>query len=453
MRHSHRPDRSRARCRPLAFAGSQAQGPFFDELPQRYYGGTPLAYAACFGLRRALTTLLEEPRLGYTAEGEYPIIDLDDEEHQACRVTGFLPLHAVAANSLRDVYDFLSDMPESEHLEERTADERQRTLTPSAATLGRRPPTIQYSGLTALQLACKMGDARMFKHILGRQTMILWRWGPVTQFMIDLTGVDSAGVGSTDIMELVGQFDATPGTQRFILDDVMNGLLFELFDLKWRQFAGALHGWLLLLDFLYVVPLLLLIAVIKKDPAFLVHSSTWYFPLVSRLPMLIRVTGLISLIPEALFISFWWAMQPPWMKHIGLRLMLAELARWLSAFNVQWKVLSLITYLSAHQLIQQQHGPLQAAAAAAAAAARATGSPAADGDVYFMLTAPGGGTWAEEQGFIWLLLGLSSFLQLRFVMGQWLLPHKRFGIFMLTVDRVMVRRLPSCARRRRWRRR
>ena len=82
---------------------SQARGPFFDDLPQRHYGGTPLAYAACFGLRRAITVLLEEPRLGRTTESPYALIDFDDEMHQACKVTGFLPLHAVAACGLREM--------------------------------------------------------------------------------------------------------------------------------------------------------------------------------------------------------------------------------------------------------------------------------------------------------------------------------------------------------------
>ena len=68
-----------------------------------------------------------------------------------------------------------------------------------------------------------MGDELMFKHILGRQTMILWRWGPVTQYMIDLSGVDSsAGVQATGVqttmthwssaMDLVGSMDATEKT-------------------------------------------------------------------------------------------------------------------------------------------------------------------------------------------------------------------------------------------------
>ena len=120
------------------------------------------------------------------------------------------------------MYDFLAEMPEAEHLEDRTANEKQKTLTPNEAALGRAPPTIEYSGLSALQLVCKMGDVEMFKHILGRQTMIMWRWGPVTQYMLDLTGVDSSGTGVSDCMELVGNVDAGEKTKAFILNDVMS---------------------------------------------------------------------------------------------------------------------------------------------------------------------------------------------------------------------------------------
>ena len=37
---------------------TQAIGPFFHRLPMRHYGGTPLAYMACFGMKRALEKVL-----------------------------------------------------------------------------------------------------------------------------------------------------------------------------------------------------------------------------------------------------------------------------------------------------------------------------------------------------------------------------------------------------------
>ena len=37
-------------CRP---------GVFFNEMPMRFYGGTPLAYACCFDLRECVQQMLE----------------------------------------------------------------------------------------------------------------------------------------------------------------------------------------------------------------------------------------------------------------------------------------------------------------------------------------------------------------------------------------------------------
>ena len=90
--------------------------------------------------------------------------------------------------------------------------------------------------------------------------MVLWKWGPVTQYMIDLKGVDSAGEQKgEDVMELVGQvtcaelrahvtsamrardltdgrlvgqMNAIPETQQLLLDSVMNGFVYQLFAQK-----------------------------------------------------------------------------------------------------------------------------------------------------------------------------------------------------------------------------
>ena len=333
-------------------------------------------------------------------------------------------------------------MPDAEHLEERTADEKQLTLTPSESELGRAPPTLEYSGLNALQLVCKMGDEDMFKHILGRQTMIMWRWGPVTQYMLDLTGVDSSGVGVSDCMELVGSVDANESTKSFILNDVMNGLLFQLFDLKWSSYAGSLHRWLLVLDCLYVVPLVFLIFIIKQDPAFLLNASlaghAWYHPIASSLPLMVTFTAAASLVPEALFVSLWWRVQPAWRRRLGVRVMSSELVRWMSLFNVQGKILSILMYQIAHYLLEMHLLSLHAHHASGT-----SGSHAAGELVTRVVEPPGGGLWADDQGLIWLLLGLSSYMQVRFLVGQWLMPHPKIGVFMLTVERVMSER-PAC---------
>ena len=48
------------------------------------------------------------------------IIDLNDSSN-ACTITGFLPVHAAAANGLRKMVDFLCDLPGQPHLEHKRA--------------------------------------------------------------------------------------------------------------------------------------------------------------------------------------------------------------------------------------------------------------------------------------------------------------------------------------------
>ena len=59
---------------------------------------TPLSYACCFGMQQAVRAMLA------TRNG---IVSLNNVDH-ACRRTGFLPLHAVTANRLRHMYQFLT---------------------------------------------------------------------------------------------------------------------------------------------------------------------------------------------------------------------------------------------------------------------------------------------------------------------------------------------------------
>ena len=75
---------------------SQSHGVFFDEMPARFYGGTALAYACCFELRSAVVRMLETG-----------LVSLNDRR-DACVVTGYLPLHAVTANGLKAMYEWLT---------------------------------------------------------------------------------------------------------------------------------------------------------------------------------------------------------------------------------------------------------------------------------------------------------------------------------------------------------
>ena len=62
----------------------------------RFYGGTALAYACCFELRSAVLKMLSTGKVNLT------------NPRDACVITGFLPLHAVAANGLKAMYEWLA---------------------------------------------------------------------------------------------------------------------------------------------------------------------------------------------------------------------------------------------------------------------------------------------------------------------------------------------------------
>ena len=52
----------------------------------------------------------------------------------------------------------------------------------------------------------------MLRHMLKKQCRVMWVWGPVTQFSLNLEGIDSARVGGGDIMELIARIGANPTT-------------------------------------------------------------------------------------------------------------------------------------------------------------------------------------------------------------------------------------------------
>jgi len=152
--------------------------------------------------------------------------------------------------------------------------------------------------LLAVQLAAKLGDQRTVKHILQKQTSILWIWGPVTQHSINLAGIgasaaptapwshysgergahrpcrvncacgvaDSAGEGGGDIMELVARLDAKRETTELVLDSFMTGFIYQLFQLKWKKYGAKLYYSRMIADSFMLLMLLALALVLKQDP-------------------------------------------------------------------------------------------------------------------------------------------------------------------------------------------
>lgn len=228
----------------VALYESQAAGVFFDELPMRFYGGSPLAYACCFQLRRPVQKMLET---GF--------IDINDRS-QSCKISGFLPIHAVVSNGLMDTYDWLTEkLPESIRV-----DATQRSA------VGRQVG-LNVHGLLPAQLASWLGDHASVKHILKKQVSILWIWGPVTQYSMNLRGIDSAGEGGGDIMELVARQDASKRTRELLLDSFMLGFVHSLFVQKWKLFGARLHYVRLFLDVALLLMVIFLAFWLKETPA------------------------------------------------------------------------------------------------------------------------------------------------------------------------------------------
>jgi hypothetical protein len=159
---------------------SQASGPFFTGPPMCFYGSSILSYACAFNMQKAVHAILKTD-----------VVSLNDR-HEACRISGFLPLHASVANARREMYDYLTEgLPP-----------RWRASATQVSKVGQLTRKVGYS-LSSLQLAAILGDHVTVRHILRKQCQVLWVWGPVTQFSMSLNGVDSAGAGGGDIMELI----------------------------------------------------------------------------------------------------------------------------------------------------------------------------------------------------------------------------------------------------------
>eukprot|EP00966_Prymnesium_polylepis_P113064 2615083-Prymnesium_polylepis.2 len=65
-------------------------------------------------------------------------------------------------------------------------------------------------------------------------------------------------------MELIGAEGASHKTQELLLDNVMNGFVYSLFELKWARYASRFHHALLFFDGCYVVLLGLLCFALKQ---------------------------------------------------------------------------------------------------------------------------------------------------------------------------------------------
>ena len=92
---------------------------------------------------------------------------------------------------------------------------------------------LENHGLTPLQLAVVCGCPYMVvETMIRRQTHKKWEWGDQVAYTIDLTGIDSAELTSKSVMELIGRYDAKELTRKLVLDEFMQGFIFNLFKEK-----------------------------------------------------------------------------------------------------------------------------------------------------------------------------------------------------------------------------
>ena len=176
------------------------------------------------------------------------IVSLNNVEH-ACRRTGFLPLHAVTANRLRHMYQFLTG---AEGVEGGPLDEPANPqLAVCASNLGQNDNHL--AGLKPLALAASRGSRTMVMHILKEgQTHENWKWGLISEFSIVLDEIDSGARDGRSVMEIIGARDALKESQCLLLDEFMDGFLFSLFKQKWERFARKIFVIHLLLDAAYL---------------------------------------------------------------------------------------------------------------------------------------------------------------------------------------------------------
>ena len=246
-----------------ALLTSQAVGAFFDDEPMKHYGGTALNYCIAFSLHRALVCMmllsLQRPKM----------VDFVDPNstHLACKSTGFLPVHVAVANDLTRMYDFITHLPGLPQLRHLRAERLQLSVSAPWGPTGQLAP---------LQLATFTGNHRMFQHIMRARAIVLFQWGPVTQYRVSLDGIDSIGLSDNDVMNLVARSDASSATRHMLGEELMLGFLHDLFIQKWNDFGRTTYILQQLLELLVILALSVTAFHAKLMPES-AHEAQWVF--------------------------------------------------------------------------------------------------------------------------------------------------------------------------------
>ena len=81
-------------------------------------------------------------------------------------------------------------------------------------------------------------DLNLLPH---KQARLVWVWGPVTQYSVDLQQIDPASGGCGSVMQLIARPHARRSTRKMLLDSFMTGFLHKLYRQKWDKFGWKLH--------------------------------------------------------------------------------------------------------------------------------------------------------------------------------------------------------------------
>ena len=113
----------------------------------------------------------------------------------------------------------------------------------------------------------------MVQYILRTQSECAWVWGPVSQWYLDLRGIDSVGDTGNDVMEIVARLDASTETQEMLLDSFVDGIFHNLFKQKFTTFGRPVFICMRVLDGLYLVTLYATAMLVKNAPEAILYAD------------------------------------------------------------------------------------------------------------------------------------------------------------------------------------
>ena len=155
-----------------ALLNAEVVGKFFAPAGMVYFGGYPLLFAVSSNQREVLQTILNTRARDSEEELKNHITVVDRYGNTA--------LHMTVIHDLPDMYDLVLEV--AEKLEEPDCEYDDDTIA------FRR--WANHQRLTPLALAAAMGKVRMFQHILQKETVTIWEYGPVICHMVPLSGLE-----------------------------------------------------------------------------------------------------------------------------------------------------------------------------------------------------------------------------------------------------------------------